>query len=81
MSFLSFTKLHSCDLRPHLHTTHAPLPRQVLTFIDLAGHERYLKTTVFGLTGHMPDFAMLMIGANQGVVGMTKGAPGTDIYV
>lgn len=23
---------------------------KVLTFIDLAGHERYLKTTVFGLT-------------------------------
>lgn len=34
---------------------------QVVTFIDLAGHERYLKTTVFGMTGHAPDFAMLMV--------------------
>ena len=34
---------------------------QVITFIDLAGHERYLKTTVFGMTGHAPDFAMLMV--------------------
>ncbi|KAL3238765.1 hypothetical protein MRX96_021798 [Rhipicephalus microplus] len=45
---------------------------QVITFIDLAGHERYLKTTIFGMTGHAPDFTMLMVGANAGVVGMTK---------
>ncbi|XP_047144410.1 GTP-binding protein 1 isoform X1 [Hydra vulgaris] len=45
---------------------------KVLTFIDLAGHEKYLKTTVFGMTGHAPDFCMLMIGANAGIVGMTK---------
>ena len=45
---------------------------KVITFIDLAGHERYLKTTVFGMTGHVPDFGMLMIGANAGIVGMTK---------
>lgn len=45
---------------------------KVINFIDLAGHEKYLKTTVFGLTGHVPDFAMLMIGSNMGVSGMTK---------
>lgn len=33
----------------------------MITFIDLAGHERYLKTTIFGMTGHVPDFAMLMV--------------------
>ncbi|KAL3315283.1 GTP-binding protein 1 [Cichlidogyrus casuarinus] len=44
----------------------------VITFIDLAGHERYLKTTVFGMTGHAPDFAMLMVGGNAGIIGMTK---------
>jgi hypothetical protein len=26
-------------------------PEQVFTFIDLAGHERYIKTTVSGMTG------------------------------
>ncbi|XP_014680921.1 PREDICTED: GTP-binding protein 1-like isoform X2 [Priapulus caudatus] len=45
---------------------------KVITFIDLAGHERYLKTTVFGMTGHMPDFCMLIVGANAGIVGMCK---------
>ena len=34
---------------------------KVITFVDLAGHEKYLKTTVFGMTGHMPDFCMLMV--------------------
>lgn len=34
---------------------------KIITFIDLAGHERYLKTTVFGMTGHAPDFGMLMV--------------------
>lgn len=45
---------------------------KVITFIDLAGHEKYLKTTVFGMTGHAPDFGMLMVGANAGIIGMTK---------
>ncbi|KAF8560762.1 hypothetical protein P879_06068, partial [Paragonimus westermani] len=45
---------------------------KVITFIDLAGHERYLKTTIFGMTGHAPDYAMFMVGANAGVIGMAK---------
>jgi GTPase len=45
---------------------------KVVTFIDLAGHEKYLKTTVFGLTGHMPDYVLLVVGANAGLVGMCK---------
>ncbi|HUU77166.1 MAG TPA: GTP-binding protein [candidate division Zixibacteria bacterium] len=45
---------------------------KVLTFIDLGGHEKYLKTTLYGLTGHMPDYVLLVIGANMGIVGMTK---------
>ncbi|GAM26974.1 hypothetical protein SAMD00019534_101490 [Acytostelium subglobosum LB1] len=48
------------------------LSSKIITFIDLAGHEKYLKTTLFGMTGHQPDYAMLMIGANMGCVGMTK---------
>ncbi|VDP89781.1 unnamed protein product [Echinostoma caproni] len=46
--------------------------KEVVTFIDLAGHERYLKTTIFGMTGHAPDYAMFMVGANAGVIGMAK---------
>ena len=34
--------------------------------MDLAGHERYFKTTAYGLTGHLPDYACLIVGANAG---------------
>lgn len=44
---------------------------KLITFIDLAGHEKYLKTTVFGLTAHCPNAAMLVISASNGVGKMT----------
>ena len=40
---------------------------KLITFIDLAGHQKYMKTTIFGLTAHCPDISMLVIGANSGV--------------
>lgn len=45
---------------------------KVVTLVDLAGHERYFKTTAYGLTAHLPDYACLIVGANAGVVGMCK---------
>ncbi|KXZ51478.1 hypothetical protein GPECTOR_12g441 [Gonium pectorale] len=45
---------------------------KVMTLVDLAGHERYFRTTAYGLTGHLPDYACLIVGANMGVVGMCK---------
>lgn len=43
---------------------------KVITFIDLAGHEKYLKTTVFGMTGHLPDFCMLMVRGSRCATGV-----------
>jgi GTPase len=40
--------------------------------LDLCGHEKYLKTTMFGLVGLMPDYAMIVVGANMGVSRMTR---------
>jgi len=64
------------DPNPHSGDLHWPTvccnSAKVVTFIDLAGHEKYLKTTIFGMTGHMPDYAMLMVGANAGIVGTTR---------
>lgn len=34
---------------------------KVITFIDLAGHRKYLRTTVLGLTGYSPHHVMLVI--------------------
>jgi GTPase len=39
---------------------------------DLAGHERYLKTTLYGLTSGAPSCVILMVGGNAGLIGMSK---------
>ena len=46
--------------------------KKIITFLDLCGHEKYLKTTMFGLVGLMPDYSMIIVGANMGVSRMTK---------
>lgn len=40
-------------------------------FIDLAGHEKYLKTTVCGINRCLIDYACVVIGSNMGVLRMT----------
>lgn len=44
----------------------------VVVYIDLAGHEKYLKTTLHGMTGFFPDYAMVIVGGNMGVTDITK---------
>ncbi|KAH8924834.1 P-loop containing nucleoside triphosphate hydrolase protein [Atractiella rhizophila] len=46
--------------------------KKIVSFIDLAGHEKYLKTTIFGLTGCEPQGVLLIVGANAGIIGMSK---------
>ena len=45
---------------------------KIVSFIDLAGHERYLKTTLYGLTSGSPSCVILIVGANAGLIGMSK---------
>lgn len=45
---------------------------KVISFSDLAGHERYLRTTVFGLLSSSPNYCLLMVAANNGLIGMSK---------
>ncbi|XP_059096502.1 GTP-binding protein 2-like isoform X2 [Tigriopus californicus] len=45
---------------------------KLITFIDLAGHQKYLRTTISGLTGYCPHYVMLVISASAGVVPMTQ---------
>lgn len=45
---------------------------KVIGFTDLAGHERYLRTTVFGMLSSEPNYCLLMVAANNGLIGMSK---------
>ena len=42
-----------------------------ITILDLAGHLKYLKTTMYGITGHFLDYAIVVIGINKGLNPMT----------
>ena len=45
---------------------------KIISFYDLAGHKKYLKTTINGLTTSFPDLAIIMVGANMGVTVLTR---------
>ena len=45
---------------------------KIISFFDLAGHEKYLRTTIYGLTLICPDYCLIMVGANMGINHMTK---------
>lgn len=48
------------------------IENNLITFVDLAGHETYLKTTMYGLSGLNLDYILLIVGANMGISKMTK---------
>lgn len=43
-----------------------------VSFIDLAGHEKYLKTTINGIHRCQIDYAQVVVGANMGILRMTE---------
>jgi elongation factor 1-alpha len=45
---------------------------EVTTMIDLCGHEKYLKTTMFGIMGLFCDYGIIVVGANMGLCGMAR---------
>lgn len=40
---------------------------RIVTLIDLAGHQRYLSTTLFGLGSHSPDVVLLVVSAKSSI--------------
>lgn len=45
---------------------------KLITFIDLAGHQKFMRTTVFGLMGHSPHLAFMVVSAVAGLAGTTR---------
>lgn len=44
---------------------------RTLSLMDVAGHEKYFKTTIAGLSCGMGDYALVLVNASQGVTHMT----------
>ena len=45
---------------------------KIISFFDLCGHEKYLRTTIPGLTSSFPDLCLILVGANMGLSRMTQ---------
>jgi GTPase len=45
---------------------------KIITFYDLCGHEKYLRTTIYGFSMSHPDYSLIIVGANMGITHMTK---------
>ncbi|GAG43743.1 unnamed protein product, partial [marine sediment metagenome] len=43
-----------------------------IIFFDLAGHEKYFRTTLYGISSNYPHVMLIMIESNRGVLQMTK---------
>lgn len=54
---------------------------KIISLIDLCGHEKYLKTTINGLTGLAPDFSCVVVGANMGLSKMTREHIGLCLFL
>ena len=54
---------------------------KIISMVDLCGHEKYLKTTINGLTGLSPDFGCVVVGANMGIQKMTKEHIGLCLFL
>lgn len=46
--------------------------QKIISFLDLCGHEKYLKTTITGLSSSRPDICFILVGANMGITNITK---------
>lgn len=44
---------------------------RIITLMDLAGHEKYLKTTIHGVSSGMADYALILVNSRQPPTHMT----------
>ncbi|AYV81933.1 MAG: GTP binding translation elongation factor [Harvfovirus sp.] len=64
------TRLIECDDKQH-----------GVTFVDVCGHEKFLKTTTYGINGYFPDYGFVIIAANRGILKMTREHLGILFYL
>lgn len=60
----------SCLVQHYMRGTRDPSSVKIL--VDLAGHEKYLKTTISGMSKSCLDYACVVVAANMGVLKMTR---------
>lgn len=67
-----FTKIEHTFMKNRIWPDIVHNSDKIVHLLDMCGHEKYLKTTMHGMTSLFPDYAMIMVGGNMGVSRMTK---------
>ena len=50
----------------------AKMATRIITLIDLAGHEKYLKTTIHGVSSGMADYSLILVNSRHPPTHMTQ---------
>ncbi len=78
-SIIKKQEIDICDDQDDMLDT--KLRKRIVSFVDLAGHEKYLKTTVFGVSGLFPNYGLVIIGSNTGITKLTREHIGILYYL
>uniref|UniRef100_A0A5S6Q4F9 Tr-type G domain-containing protein n=1 Tax=Trichuris muris TaxID=70415 RepID=A0A5S6Q4F9_TRIMR len=65
-------KGNTLNRRQHCDEEICDRSEKVITFIDLAGHEKYIRTTISGLSAYKPRFVVLVVDAKVGIADTTR---------
>ena len=63
------------QIRAHKRKTDDEIAKEaylVITLMDLAGHEKYLKTTIHGVSSGFADYALILVNSRQPPTHMTQ---------
>lgn len=69
------------DEKSEKTTSKSVVRKRIVSFLDLAGHEKYLRTTVFGVSGLFPNYGLIIIGSNTGITKLTREHIGILYYL
>lgn len=70
-----YLKINNDNLNDYINTDNTDNTNhqeKIINFVDLAGHEKYLKTTINGIKRCLIDYGCIVVGANMGVLHMTR---------
>jgi elongation factor 1-alpha len=54
---------------------------KICNLVDLAGHEKYLRNTLYGVTSSQLNYAIIVVGSNMEITNMTKEHLGIVLFL
>lgn len=73
MRVMGFNSKGQITNRQHIHTWAKFIQEssKLITFIDVSGKEKYLKTAIKGVSSYYPDYVLMIVDAKEGITPIT----------